>query len=200
MKQIRLSIAVLLSVLSMAGAGVAKADTGSVVDGVKITKADQKKVRVYTQAGAAVDVAIIDATGNVLYKGAMSGKKHSTSFDLKSLPDGQYYLTAGNNAWWMSQGLNISNNTLTVEDSKLQQVVQPTVTAYDNSKVEVVMPAKNVADANVAIYDAQNTLVHTGSFAGPVGRFDLSALPDGSYTFVVGPEQKQFVTRVNISH
>lgn len=200
MKQIRLSIAVLLSVLSVAGAGVAKADTGSLVEGVKIAKAEQKKVRIYTQAKAPVDVTIVDADGNVLYKGALSGKKQSASFDLNSLPDGQYYLTAGNKSWWMSQGLNIKNNDLNVEDSNLQQVVQPTVTTYDNNKVEVVMPAKNVSDASVAIYDAQNVLVHTGSLSGPVGRFDLSSLPDGSYTFVVGPEQKQFVTRVGIKH
>ncbi|WP_288428287.1 T9SS C-terminal target domain-containing protein [uncultured Spirosoma sp.] len=200
MKQIRLSIAVLLSVLSVAGAGVAKADTGSLVEGVKIAKADQKKVRIYTQANAPVDVTIADADGNVLYKGALSGKKHSASFDLNNLPDGQYYLTAGNKSWWLSQGLNIKDNALNIEDRNLQQVVQPTITTYNNNKVEVVMPAKNVDDANVAIYDAQNVLVHTGSFSGPVGRFDLSALPDGSYTFVVGPEQKQFVTRVGIKH
>ena len=201
MKKFRLSIAVLLSVWSLAGLGEAKADTGSGMGGVKVEKSEQKKVRIYTQPGTPVDVAIIDADGNVLYRGVIAkNAKRSTSFNLNSLPDGQYYLTAGNNAWWMSQGLTIKANALNVDERSLQQLAQPTLTAYEKNKIEVVLPAKNIGEANVAIYDAQNVLVQTDTFKGPARRFDLSGLPDGAYTFVVGPNQKQFTTRVDIKH
>ncbi|GAB3566822.1 hypothetical protein GCM10027578_16450 [Spirosoma luteolum] len=146
-----------------------------------------------------VDVAIIDADGNVLYQGAIAkGKARSTSFDLNSLPDGQYTMTAGNSNWWMSQPINIQNNALVVNGTNAMQLVHPTVTAYEKGKVEVVMPATNVTDASVSIYDMQNVLVHNGTLQGSVGRFDLSALPSGAYTFVVGPNQKQFTTRVDV--
>ena len=201
MKQFRLSIAVLLSVWSLAGTGVANADNGAGANGVKVEKSEQKKVRIYTQPGAAVDVALIDADGNVLYRGIISrNSKKATSFNLNSLPDGQYYLTAGNNAWWMSQGISIKANAINVDERNLQQLSQPTLTTYEKNKVEVNLPAKNIEESNVAIYDAQNVLVQTDSFKGSTRRFDLSGLPDGAYTFVVGPNQKQFTTRVDIRH
>ena len=201
MKQFRLSIAVLLSVWSLAGTGVAIADNGAGANGVKVEKSEKKKVRIYTQPGAAVDVALIDADGNVLYRGIIAkNSKKATAFNLNNLPDGQYYLTAGNNAWWMSQGISIKANALSIDDRNIQQVTEPTLTAYEKNKIEVSLPSKNLTEANVAIYDAQNVLVQTDSFKGSTRRFDLSGLPDGSYTFVVGPNQKQFTTRVNIRH
>lgn len=201
MKKFRLSIAVLLSVWSLAGLGEANADNGSGMGGVKVEKSEQKKVRVYTQPGSPVDVAIIDADGNVLYRGIISkNAKKATSFNLNSLPDGQYYLTAGNSAWWMSQGLTIKSNAISVDARNLQQVAKPTLTAYEKNKIEVLLPSQNVDEANVAIYDAQNVLVQTDTFKGSTRRFDLSALPDGAYTFVVGPTEKQFTTRVDIRH
>ncbi|RYC69536.1 T9SS type A sorting domain-containing protein [Spirosoma sordidisoli] len=199
MKQFRLSIAVLLSVWSLAGMGGAKADTGSGVSGVKVVKSESKKVRLYTQASLPVDVAIIDADGNVLYRGETKGQKQAmTSFNLNSLPDGQYYITAGNNAWWMSQALTIKGNSLTIDERNLQQLTQPTLTAYEKNKIEVSLPATNVDHANVVIYDAQSNPVYTDTFKGSVRRFDLSSLPAGSYTFVVGPDQKQFTSRIDV--
>ena len=171
------------------------------MSGVKVEKSEQKKVRMYTQPGTPVDVAIIDADGNVLYRGVISkGAKRATLFNLNSLPDGQYYLTAGNNAWWMSQGLTIKANALSVDERSLQQLAQPTLTAYEKNKIEVLLPAKNIGEANVSIYDAQNVLVQTDRIKGASRRFDLSGLPDGAYTFVVGPDQKHFTSRVDVQH
>ncbi len=201
MKKIRLSIAVLLSVWSLAGLGVAKADNGSGMGGVKVEKSASKKVRVYTKPGNSVDLALIDADGNVLYRGVIAkNEQHSTSFNLNNLPDGQYYLTAGNNTWWMSQGLTIKANSVNVDERNIQQVAKPTLTAYEKNKIEVVLPVSNVEQSTVSIYDPQNVLVQTDSFKGSVRRFDLSGLPDGAYTFVVGPDQKQFTTRIAIQH
>lgn len=205
MKKFRTSIAVLLSVWSLAGAGSANADNGSGANGVKIEKSESKKVRLYiptsnAASNTAVDVAIIDTDGNVLYQGVMARDKAGRQlFNLKNLPDGQYFITAGNNAWWMSQGVTIRGNALTVDARNLQQVTQPTLTAYEKNKIEVTMPATNVTDASVAIYDAQNVLVHAEKFTGSSRRFDLSSLPEGAYTFVVGPEQKHFSSRISIS-
>lgn len=179
--------------------GGAKADNGSGANGVKIEKSATKKVRIYTQPGAPVDVAIIDADGNVLYKGAITANKQgATSFNLNSLPDGQYFMTAANKSWWMSQALTIKGNTVNVDERSLQEVTQPTVTTYDKNKVEVTLPSKNVSEASVAIYDAQSILVYADKLTSSVRRFDLSSLPEGAYTFVVGPDQKQFSSRINI--
>ncbi|MVM37369.1 T9SS C-terminal target domain-containing protein [Spirosoma sp. HMF3257] len=201
MKKIRLSIAVLLSVWSLAGTGVAKADNGSGMGGVKVEKSEQKKVRVYTKPGTPVDLALIDADGNVLYRGVVTkNNQKATSFNLNSLPDGQYFLTAGNNAWWMSQSLTIKGNSVSVDERNVQQVAEPTLTVYEKNKIEVVLPSKNVEESTVAIYDTQNVLVQVDSFKGSTRRFDLSGLPTGAYTFVVGPNQKQFTTRIDIQH
>ena len=201
MKQFRLSIAVLLSVWGLAGMGDAKADNGSGMGGVKVEKSEQKKVKVYTKSGVSVDVAIIDADGNLLYQGFIAkNAKGATSFNLNNLPDGQYYLTAGNNSWWMSQGITIKSNTISVDERNVQQIAEPTLTAYEKNKIEVLLPAKNVEESTVAIYDPQNVLVQTDTFKGATRRFDLSSMPDGAYTFIVGSTQKQFATRIDVRH
>lgn len=199
MKKFRLSVAVLLSVWSLAGMGGANAQRVSGISGVKVEKSDKKKIRLYTQPGKSIDVAIIDADGNVLYR-AVTSKKSTTSFNLSQLPDGQYYLTAGSAAWWMSQGLTIKGNALNMDSRTMQEVAAPTLTAYEQNKIEVLLPGQNVSEANVSIYDAQNMLVESATFTGTKRRFDLSNLPDGAYTFVVGPNQKQFSSRVSVRH
>lgn len=199
MKQFRLSIAVLLSVWGLAGLGEARADDGSGVSGVKVVKSENKRVRLYTQAGSPVDVSIIDADGNVLYRGSVNNQtKRTTAFNLSSLPDGQYYLTAGNRAFWMSQGLTLRGGSLTVDERSLQRVAQPTLTTYEKNKIEMTLPATNVDHTNVTIYDAQSNPVYAETFKGSTRRFDLSSLPEGSYTFVVGPDQKQFSSRIDV--
>lgn len=201
MKKFRLSVAVLLTAWSLASTGVAQADNGSGMGGVKVEKSEQKKVRVYTKPGKPVDVAIIDADGNVLYRGTITkNATRSTSFNLANLPDGQYFLTASNDAWWMSQGLTIKANAVNVDERNVQQLAEPTLTAYEKNKFEVTLPSKNVQEATVAIYDTQNVLVETDTMRGSSRRFDLSSLPSGAYTFVVGPAQKQFVSRIDVRH
>ncbi|WP_040005723.1 hypothetical protein [Fibrisoma limi] len=199
MKQFRLSVAVLLTVWGLAGMGGAVADNGSGVSGVKVVKSEQKKVRLHTEAGQPIDVALIDADGNVLYQGLVSSaKSKDLTLNLNSLPDGQYFLTASTNNWWMSQGLTIQANAVNVDERKLKQIEQPQITTYAKNKVQVVVPATNVEDANVAIFDAQNVPVLTETLNGTIRRYDLSSLPEGSYTFVVGPSEKKFSTRIDI--
>jgi len=203
MKQIRLSMAALLISMSMAGSaavaqGVTNANDGSGMSAVKVVTSENKKVRLYTQNSSPVDVSIIDTDGTVLYQGAITDNKKATSFNLKNLPDGQYFITAGTNTWWMSQGMTVRGNAVSIDAQKLQQVAQPTLTAYEKNKIEMTLPGTNAAKTNVIIYDAQSQAVYQDTFNGAVRRFDLTALPQGSYTFVVGPDQKQFTSRIDV--
>ncbi len=211
MKQFRLSVAVLLSVWSLAGNQVANADGGSGLWGIKIEKSDIKKIRVYAptvnastgqaQSDVAVNVAIIDADGTVLYNGVMAKNAAGRqSFNLRNLPDGHYFVTASSKTWWMSQGLTITGNRLTVDQQNVRVVEEPTLTAYEKNKIEMTLPTQNVRNANVTIYDAHNVAVYDETFRGNSRRFDLSSLPDGAYTFIVGAAEKQFTTRVDVQH
>ncbi len=197
-------MAALLISMSMAGSaavaqGVTNANDGSGVSAVKVVKSENKKVRIYTQAGSSVDVSIIDTDGTVLYRGAVAGKDGKvTAFNLKNLPDGQYFITADTDTWWMSQGMTVRGNTVNIDAQKVQQVTRPTLTAYEKNKIEMTLPTTNVAQTNVTIYDAQSQAVYQDTFKGAVRRFDLSSLPQGAYTFVVGPNQKQFSSRINV--
>ena len=197
-------MAALLISMSMAGTaavaqGVTNANDGSGTSAVKVVTSENKKVRIYTQAGSPVDVLIIDTEGTVLYRGSVSGaEKKVTAFNLKNLPDGQYFITAGTDAWWLSQGMTVRGNTVSIDAQKVQQVTQPTLTAYEKNKIEMTMAGSNVAQTNVTIYDEQSQPVFQDTFNGAVRRFDLTALPTGSYTFVVGPNQKQFTSRIDV--
>lgn len=199
MKQIRVTIAMLAAALTLTAAGSAAAQTPAQGAPVQIVKSAIKKIRLQTPAGATMDVSVIDQTGTVLYSGAVRAKDNrGTSLNLANLPDGRYYVTATNNDFWMSQGILVRNDQVTVDAQNVTEVVRPALVSYATNKYEVVMPG--VKTLNVAIYDRMNELVFTKSFGsnGEAHRFDLSSLPTGEYTFVYGPEQKQFTEQVAI--
>lgn len=199
MKQIRVTIAMLAVALTLTAAGSAAAQAPAQGAPVQIVKSAIKKIRLQTPVGATMDVSLIDQTGTVLYSGAVRAKDNrGTSLNLANLPDGRYYVTATTNDFWMSQGILVRNDQVTVDAQNVTEVVRPALVAYAKNKYEVVMPGAKTL--NVAIYDRMNELVFTKSFgsAGEVHRFDLSSLPTGEYTFVYGPEQKQFTEHVAI--
>ncbi|MEZ0540076.1 T9SS C-terminal target domain-containing protein [Fibrella arboris] len=199
MKQIRVTVAMLAVAFTLTTAGSAVAQTPATTAPVKVVKSALKKIRLQAPAGATLDVAVIDQAGTVLYTGAVQVKdSRGTSLNLTNLPDGRYYVTATNNDFWMSQGIMVLNDKVVVDAQNVTEVVRPSLVAYAKNKYEVVMPG--VKTLSVAIYDRMNDLVFTKSFgsAGEVHRFDLSSLPSGEYTFVYGPEQKQFIEHVAI--
>jgi hypothetical protein len=200
MKSIRISVAALLVAFSLAGQGVAQAQHTPEGNQVNVVKSDKKKFRLHTPQ-MPVDVALIDADGTVLYQGTVNRKDaRATSFNLATLPDGQYFLTATAPDFWMSQALTVRNNDLTVDAQTMQQVNKPTLTAYEKNKFEMTIPGVNVpATTSIAIYNAANELVFSDQLVGATGkRFNLTRLPEGEYTFVVNPGQASFSERIAI--
>lgn len=192
----------LLAAWSLASTGGAFADNGTVAGKVKVIKSESKKVRLYTPINTPVSVAMIDADGNVLYQGQVAAKNLSgMSFNMKSLPDGQYFITATNDTFWLSQALTVRGNDLIINEKSVSQLDKPTLTPYAKNKFEVTVPTTNLQSVNVAIYNQQNDLVFSDDLkATNSRRFDLSTLPAGAYTFVVGPEQKKFAEQIQILH
>ncbi|MEZ0483696.1 T9SS C-terminal target domain-containing protein [Fibrella aquatica] len=199
MKQIRVTIAMLAVALTLTTAGSVVAQSSTVNGPVKVAKSAAKKVRLQTPVGATMDVAVIDQIGTVLYAGSFRAKdSRGTSLNLSNLPEGRYFITATNDDVWMSQGIMVNNDQVSVDAQNVTEVVRPALVSYAQNKYELVMPGVN--SLTVAIYDRMNDLVFTKSFgsAGEVHRFDLSSLPSGDYTFVYGPSEKQFTERVAI--
>lgn len=199
MKQIRVSIAMLLIAGTLTTAGSAVAQTPAHKAPVSVIKSAVKKIRLQTPVGSTMDVSVIDQAGTILYSGVLRAKdSRGTSLNLANLPDGRYYVTTTNNDMWMSQGITLRNDQVSIDAQNVTELVRPALVAYAQNKYEVVMPG--VKTLTVAIYDRMNDLVFTKSYGstGEVHRFDLSSLPTGDYTFVYGPEQKQFTERVAI--
>lgn len=202
MKKVRLSIAMLFAAWSLAGTGGAFADNGTIASKVKVVKFESKKVRLYTPVNTPVSVAMIDADGNVLYQGQVAAKDlRGMSFNMKSLPNGQYFITATNDTFWLSQSLTVRGTELVINEQSVSQLDKPTLTPYAKNKFEVTLPATNVQTVGVAIYNQENDLVFANEMnPSNQTRFDLNTLPAGDYTFVVGPEQKKFAERIQIRH
>lgn len=194
MKRIQLTIAALMVAAGMVGTGGAYAQTNDGVSRVNVRKSDNKKVRLYTPGS--VQMAIIDNNGTTLYKGDIQPNAgQGTSINLANLPDGRYYLTATNNDFWVSQGLTIRNDQVSVDAQNATALVKPTLIPYGKNKFEIAMPGTKIV--NVALYDRLNTLVFSETYEkGEVHRFDLNRLPEGNYTFVVGPDFKQFTEQI----
>jgi hypothetical protein len=199
MKQIRVTIAMLAAAWTLTTGGSAVAQTPASVAPVSIVKSAIKKIRLQSPVGATMDVSVIDQVGTLLYSGSVRNKDNrGVSLNLANLPDGRYYVTATNNDVWMSQGITVRNDQVSIDAQNVTELVRPAVVAYAKNKYEIVMPG--VKSMTVAIYDRMNELVFARAFGGTdkVHRFDLNSLPSGEYTFVYGPEQKQFTERVAI--
>lgn len=189
-------MAALMVAAGLVSTGGVYGQTSDGVSRVNVQKSDSKKVRLYTPAG--VDMAILDANGTTLYKGEVQAHaQKGTSINLANLPDGHYYLTATNNDFWLSQGLTIRNDQVSVDAQDASALVKPTLVPYGKNKFEIAMPgAKTV---NIALYDRVNALVFSETYdKGEIHRFDLNRLPEGDYTFVVGPDFKQFTERIAV--
>jgi archaellum component FlaF (FlaF/FlaG flagellin family) len=196
MKRIQLTMAALLVAAGLVSAGGVYGQASNGVSRVIVRKADNKKVRLYTPAQ--VEVAIIDANGTTLYKGDVKGPgSRVTAISMINLPDGHYYLTATNNDFWVSQGLTIRNDQLSVDAQNATSLVKPTLIPYGKNKFELAMPGTSTV--SVALYDRLNALVFSETYVkGDVHRFDLNRLPEGDYTFVVGPDFKQFTEQIAV--
>jgi hypothetical protein len=194
MKRIQLTMAALMVAAGLVGTGGAFGQTNDGVSRVTVRKTDSKKVRLYTPGS--VQMAIIDNDGTTLYTGDVRPNPgQGTSISLANLPDGHYYLTATNNEFWVSQGLTIRNNAVSVDAQNTTALVKPTLIPYGKNKYEIAMPGAKTL--NVALYDRLNELVFSETYEkDAVRRFDLNRLPEGSYTFVVGPDYKQFTEQI----
>ncbi len=189
-------MAALMVAAGLVGTGGTYAQSNDGVTRVQVRKSDSKKVRLYTPGP--VEVAIIDNDGTVLYKGDIKDKDSKvTPINLTNLPNGHYYLTATNNDFWVSQGLTIRNNEVNVDAQNTTALVKPTLVPYGKNKFEIAMPGTQTV--NIALYDRINALVFSETYVkGEVHRFDLNRLPEGDYTFVVGPDFKQFTERIAV--
>ena len=198
MKKFRISIAALAAALFLATAPGVKAQSVTPTSPVSVSRAALNKVRLTLPANSPMDVAVMDQEGVVLFQESLRTRDgRGLLMNLANLPDGRYYITATNNDVWVSQGISKRNDQVSIDPQNTTEVVRPALVAYAKNKYEVAMPGANAL--SVAIYDRMNELVYTQSFGkGAVHRFDLSALPSGEYTFVYGPEQKQFTERVAI--
>ncbi|CCH00450.1 hypothetical protein FAES_2441 [Fibrella aestuarina BUZ 2] len=198
MNHVRLTIATLLAAWTLGTAEMAVAQTADKPSTVNVLKSGVKKVRLFSPVNTPVDVAVIDLTGNLLYQGTLrSLDKRGALLNLVNLPDGRYFVTATNDGFWMSQGLTIRNDVVSVDAQNMTELTKPVLNTYAQNKYELVTPG--VKELTVSIYDRMNDLVFSKSFGqGTTHRFDLSSLPAGDYTFVYGPSQKQFTERVAI--
>ncbi len=194
-----MTVATLVALIGLNTLSQAQTTASAVSYPVQVVATDAKKLRLNLPATKA-DVALIDADGTVLYQGTVKQlNSRGTAFNLSTLPDGQYFLTATNDEFWFSQGLTITNNKLAVNEKSTQEVVRPTLTAYDRNKFELTIPGQNVSDVNVAIYNGNDELVFRDSFRNRhARRFNLESMPSGDYTVLVGPEQKQFSQHIAI--
>lgn len=204
MKTIQLSAAALIAAFTLATATTASAFDGAIMGKVTVVKSESKKFQLHipktmTQGSGAVQVSLIDTDGTTLFSGTVIDRtQKGVPFDVASLPDGKYFLTTSTNTWWSSQELNIRDNALSIDDTKLTQIARPTISTYAKNKLQVTIPTVNVESTNVAIYNQNDELVFVEEVAGNVSRLDLNGLPQGAYTLTVGSDVKRFAEQIKV--
>ncbi|GAA4414197.1 hypothetical protein GCM10023187_43340 [Nibrella viscosa] len=206
MKKFRIKVAVLLAAWSLASMGGAMADDKNPgVSKVKVVKSEQKKFRLYTPEQGLQNVqpyyvTIMDPNGVLLYEGKVAKRGEAvTSFDLKNLPDGRYYLRASTNDWWMSQGLTIQNDNLIVDELDYNMLLKPAVETYDTNKYQVSFPSVSANEVKVWILNRWDEEVFADVISSErPHRFDLTRLPAGPYKFVVRLAQTDFIEPISI--
>lgn len=107
-----------------------------------------------------IQITFRDAKAITLFKESVQGVKHlSKTFDLRSLPDGTYFLEIEDEIKIFSQCLEIKNEKVLYNKAGEQSLIKPT-TYIKGDKLYLSCMLQNETDVEIVIYDKSGEKVY----------------------------------------
>ena len=135
-----------------------------------------------------VTINIEDANGNIFYtETSQISTDIVKRFDLNNLENGAYLLVVKKGGARIVQPIDVHFDK--VIPSEKRAVSALPIVRLNEKTLDVTVSAKKTANFDIKIYDNVGTLLFEANFTElGLRRFDLSKLPQGSYTVVADEE------------
>ena len=143
-------------------------------------------------------INIKDSFGVVLYNNSYTGVEFTKTFDLTSLPNGNYYFEIEGQTKIKMLPFTVILNNIDFQKEEESIFFKPTVRFKENIVYISKLALKN-EEMKIKIYDDNSNLIYTEDLMGKLyldRKLDFSMLKSGSYELVLKSEGKIFKEKV----
>jgi hypothetical protein len=156
---------------------------------------DAKKVSLTLQNyDGSSKVSVIDSYGEVLYKESFNGTHFSKSYDLMTLPTGDYYFEVEGQTKIKLMPFKVTEKEVTF-NNEVETVYFKPIVRLDGDSVYISKIALNNESLTIALYDADNTVLYNEALNGKMylGKtLNTSKLEKGNYKLILISDNKTF--------
>jgi len=145
-------------------------------------------------------VSISDKQGDVIFEENIKAKdgKISRTYDLGSLPEGNYILEAENGAKVARYAIKIEGKTASVSEKAIAEILKPVLIKKDGIVTVNIKDVENTP-VEIKLYDENNVELYNETFTGAANlakRFDTKKINAEKFTFVMKYNNKMFVETI----
>lgn len=162
---------------------------------LNVKKEEGKKIAFELNDINKADLSIYDAAHNLIHSEKVNSSNNiSRTYDLKNLPDGNYFLEAESEMKIVKYNISIIGEKAILGTSAVSAIYKP---VFENKKGIVALNILNFdkSPVNIKIYDEENVEVYDSAILTEqnVNKFfDLNRDSNQEYTFVVKYDDKTF--------
>lgn len=148
---------------------------------------DQKVVVAIQQVQDRMEVSLVNAAGQVIFREMVRSDRYAKAFNLQDLEEGDYTVIVAARDREVRQPFTLLGQTVSMDERRRMELLLPQIRLQENA-VDLNLSNPQVGQVRVSIIDRGGDLVFEDAI-GPVvhvqRRYNLSKLPSGDYTFVV---------------
>ncbi len=142
-----------------------------------------------------VDLFIYDAEGKMIHSEKVDSQANTNrTYDLKSLPEGTYFLEAESDMKISRYQISVVGETASLSTSAISEVYKPT---FVNKKGLIWVGLLNLDKfpVNIKVFDKENNEVYDSDVISDLDvkkAFDINNIRDEEYTFVMTYKDKTY--------
>ena len=139
-------------------------------------------------------VSVVDSYGEVLYKESFKGTYFSKSYDLMTLPTGDYYFEVEGQTKIKLMPFTVTEKEVTF-NNEVETIYFKPIVREEGDKIHVTKIALDNESLTIALYNNVNDILYTEKLEGDMhlGRtLNISKLEKGNYRLVLEAADKTF--------
>ena len=167
-----------------------------------LKKANGKKVSLTLKEMKKVKLSIYDGNNDVIFDENVNGANLARTYDLSSLPEGDYFIKAQSDAKISKYKIEVKGKNAFLTSESFSEVLVPSFDYNLESKKVTInhLNQKDNSPITIDIYDDNNDLVYTktSSVNEFVKTYDLNKLFSNKCTFIVNYKGEIFEKTISL--
>ena len=167
-----------------------------------LKKANGKKVSLTLKEMKKVKLSIYDGNNDVIFNENVNGPNLARTYDLSSLPEGDYFIKAQSDAKISKYKIEVKGKNAFLTSESFSEVLVPSFDYNLESKKVTInhLNQKDNSPITIDIYDDNNDLVYTktSSVNEFVKTYDLNKLFSNKCTFIVNYKGEIFEKTISL--